>query len=139
MVQADNQVFCGDIEDGRIGRLDPDVYTEYGNIIQRRMVTQPFQNNMQSFFVPSLELTTESGVGLANSPEPLIGMERSENGFTWSAMRYRTLGKIGEYNSRAIWRRNGRASRFEMFRFTLTDPVKPVLIQLTANIIPGSI
>ena len=139
MVQAYNHVFCGDIQDGRIGRLDPDVYTEYGNIIQRRMVTQPFQNNMQSFFVPSLELTTESGVGLANSPEPLIGMERSENGFTWSAMRYRTLGKIGEYNSRAIWRRNGRASRFEMFRFTLTDPVKPVLIQLTANIIPGSI
>jgi len=139
MVQAYNHVFCGDIADGRIGRLDPDIYTEYGNIIQRRMVTQPFQNNMQSFFVPSLELTTESGVGLANSPEPLIGMERSENGFTWSDISYRTLGKIGEYNRRAIWRRNGRASRFEMFRFTLTDPVKPVLIQLTANIIPGAI
>ena len=138
MVQAYNQVFCGDIEDGKIGKLDPDVYTEYGNTIQRRLVTQPFQNNMQSFYVPYLELTTESGVGLQNEPEPLIGMERSQDGMSWSHMRYRTLGKIGERNARAIWRRNGRASRYEMYRFTLTDPVKPILIQLTANIIGGT-
>ena len=93
---------------------------------------------MQSFYVPYLELTTESGVGLQNEPEPLIGMERSQDGMSWSHMRYRTLGKIGERNARAIWRRNGRASRYEMYRFTLTDPVKPILIQLTANIIGGT-
>ena len=65
-------------------------------------------------------------------------MERSQDGMSWSHMRYRTLGKIGERNARAIWRRNGRASRYEMYRFTLTDPVKPILIQLTANIIGGT-
>ena len=139
MVQAYNQVFCGDIEDGKIGKLDAEVYTEYGNTIQRRLVTQDFQKNMQSFTVPYLELTTEAGVGLQNEPEPLIGMERSQNGMTWSPMRYRTLGKIGERNRRAIWRRNGRVARYEMYRFTLTDPVKPVLIQLTANIIGNSL
>ena len=34
-----------------------------------------------------------------------------------------------------IWNRNGRASRFELFRFTMSDPVKPVFIQLTADIL----
>ena len=45
------------------------------------------------------------------------------------------IGKVGEYDRRVIWTRNGRASRFELFRFTMSDPVKPVFIQLTADIL----
>ena len=135
--KAYNEVFCGDIIDGRIGILDSDIYTEYGNTIVRRVATQPFQNNMQSVFFPSLELTVESGVGNAAVVDPQITLERSSDGKTWSGPIARSIGKIGEYARRAIWRRNGRASRFEIFRFTLTDAVKPVIIQLTANIIGG--
>ena len=134
MVRAYNQIWAGDSIDGRIGKLDVDVYTEYGNAILRTVVTQPFQNNMESFVVPEIEMTVESGVGDVNTPNPQIGMARSKNGKTWSDFRYRDLGKIGEYNHRPIWRRNGRASRFELFKFTISDPVKPVLIQLTGEI-----
>jgi len=137
VVKAYNKIICGDSIDGRIGSLDPDVYTEYGNPIIRRVATQPFQNNMQSIFFPSLELTIESGVGNEDVSDPVIVLERSKDGKTWGEERARSMGKIGEYNRRAIWRRNGRASRFEVFRFTLTDAVKPVIIQLTANIIGG--
>jgi hypothetical protein len=137
VVKAYNKILCGDIIDGRIGELDPDVYTEYGNPIIRRVATQPFQNNMQSVFFPSLELTVESGVGNDAVADPQIVLERSKDGKTWSGPIARSIGKIGEYNRRAIWRRNGRAARFEIFRFTLTDAVKPVIIQLTANIIGG--
>lgn len=136
-VKAYNKIICGDSIDGRIGSLDPDVYTEYGNAIIRRVATQPFQNNMQSLFFPSLELTIESGVGNEDVPDPVIVLQRSKDGKTWGEERPRSMGKIGEYNRRAIWRRNGRASRFEVFSFTLTDAVKPVIIQLTANIIGG--
>jgi len=134
MVKAYNQIWAGDIIDGRIGRLDPDVYTEYEEPIRRSIVTQPFQNNMDAFFLPQIEMTVESGVGNSDSVDPQIGMARSKNGKTWSDTRYRSLGRIGEYDHRCIWRRNGRASRFELFRFTMSDPVKPVLIQLTASI-----
>jgi hypothetical protein len=137
IVKAYNRILCGDIVDGRIGEMDSDVYTEYGNAITRTISTQPFQNNMQSVFFPSLELTVESGVGNAAVEDPQIVMERSLDGKTWSGAIARGLGKIGEYNRRAIWRRNGRAGRFEVFRFTLTDAVKPVIIQLTANIVGG--
>jgi hypothetical protein len=137
VVKAYNRILCGDIIDGRIGELDPDVYTEYGNTISRTIATQPFQNNMQSVFFPSLELTVESGVGNAAVEDPQIVLERSLDGKTWTGAIARGLGKVGEYNRRAIWRRNGRAARFEVFRFTLTDAVKPVIIQLTANVIGG--
>jgi hypothetical protein len=137
MCKAYNQILCGDFVDGRIGRIDPLVFTEYGNTIIRRVATQPFQNNMKSMFVPSIELTVESGVGNDSVTEPVITMERSRDGKTWSDQRTRSIGKIGEYDKRAIWRRNGRVSRFEVFRFTLTDAVKPVIIRLDAEIIGG--
>ena len=89
---------------------------------------------MESFLVPEIELTVESGVGNAAAPDPQIGMARSRNAKTWSDTRFRSIGKIGEYNHRAIWRRNGRSARFELFRFTMSDPVKPVIIQMTADI-----
>jgi len=136
--QAYNQILCGDIIDGRVGKLNPDLFTEYEGAIIRTVATQPFQNDMQSIFVPSLELTVESGVGNDDVVDPVIAMDRSVDGKTWSDQRLRKLGKVGEYNRRAIWRRNGRASRFEVFRFTLSDAVKPVIIQLTANVIPGA-
>jgi len=134
LVRAYNKIWAGDLIDGRIGNLDADFYTEYGTEIRRSIVTQPFQNNMESFVVPEIELTVESGVGNAAAPDPQIGMARSRNAKTWSDTRFRSIGKVGEYNHRPIWRRNGRAARFELFRFTMSDPVKPVIIQMTADI-----
>ena len=134
LVRAYNKIWAGDLVDGRIGNLGADFYTEYGTEIRRSIVTQPFQNNMESFLVPEIELTVESGVGNAAAPDPKIGMARSRNAKTWSDTRFRSIGKIGEYNHRAIWRRNGRSARFELFRFTMSDPVKPVIIQMTADI-----
>jgi hypothetical protein len=135
MVQAYNHVLCGDSIDGRIGLLDPSYYSEYGEDIIRTVSTQPFQNTMNSFFVPSIELTVESGVGNTTVVDPQISMERSRDGKTWSDPRSRSIGKVGEYDRRAVWRRNGYVNRFEIFRFTLTDQVKPVIIQLTADIV----
>ena len=137
IVTAYGKVICSDTIDGRFGSLDPDVYTEYGANIVRTVATQPFQNNMKSMFVPSIELTVESGVGNAAADDPVITMDRSKDGKTWQAPRPRKIGKVGEYGHRAIWRRNGRVARFEVFRFTLSDPVKPVIIQLTATIVGG--
>lgn len=138
LVTAYGKVLCGDVVDGRIGALNPDVYTEYDTSIIASFVTQPFQNNMMSVYVPSIELTVESGVGLSGEDAPLVTMDRSLDGKTWIAPRARSIGAIGDYSARAIWRRNGRAARFEMFRFTISDPVKRVFIQLTANIEGGT-
>jgi len=138
-VQLGNDLLAMDSEDGRIGRVSLDVYTEYGTDISRTFTTQPMQNNMQPFFIPKLELTMESGVGLiAGETDPSIGLQISrDGGKTWGDSRQRPLGAMGNYNSRAVWRRNGRSSRFDVYRFTMCSCVKAVAIQLTAQIEGG--
>jgi hypothetical protein len=137
IITAYGRIMCSDIYSGRIGEMSPNTYDEYGNNIIREITTQPFQNNMQSLFVPSIELTMESGVGNSACPDPQIVMNRSIDAKNWDAPRMRAVGKVGAYNQRAIWRRNGRAARFEVFRFTYSEKTKFVAIQLTANIIGG--
>lgn len=133
-VQAYGRIFCGDFLNGNIGILSVDTYTEYDNVIKRVVATQPFQNNMESFTVPYIELTTESGVGDDSVIDPKVGMAISRDGKSFSPERLRSLGKTGETSKRAIWYRNGRMPRFCVIRFTMSDAVKPVIIQLTADI-----
>ena len=135
VVTGHGTTLVGDSIDGRVGQLDPNTYTEYGNPIVRRVASQPFQNNMRALFVPSMELTMEAGVGNTDAIDPVVRMDRSsDGGKTFGYDRSRRMGKKGDYTRRTIWRRVGRAARFEVFRFTLSDPVKPVIIQLTANV-----
>lgn len=135
IVQAYGCLIVGDRRDGRIGKLDYDSYKEYENNIVRTVSTQPFQNDMNTMFVSSIELTVESGVGNSDAPDPVIVMDMSlDGGKTFKFSRERRLGKQGEYKHRTIWRRNGRVPRFVVLRFVLSDPVKPVILQLTANI-----
>lgn len=138
IVTAYGRVICSDTQDGRVGELDPDHFWEYDQPIIRTFTTQPFQNNMQSIFFPSMELTVESGVGNDDCEDPVITLSRSLDGKTWYDERARPMGKLGQYRRRAIWRRNGRAGRLEVFRFRMSDPVKFVAMQLTANVVGGT-
>lgn len=136
VVSAYGRILVGDSQDGRIGGLNDDVYDEYGSNIIRQVSTQPFQNNMQEFSVPYLELTMESGVGNDAAPDPLIRMDYSKDGKTWSDSFARRIGKKGEYKRRQIWRRKiGRAARMVSIRFTLSDPVKPPILQLIGDVV----
>lgn len=130
---AYNRVLVGDSVDGRIGEVDPDTFTEYGTNIIRIVTTQPFSNNGDSLKVPLLELTVESGVGNSDVPDPKISMARSLDGKKFLYEQTRSTGKIGEFNRRAQWRRQGRFARFEVLRFRMSDAVKPVIIKLEAK------
>jgi hypothetical protein len=134
---AYNCTFVSDSFTGRIGELCADCYEEFGNPIISTVTTQPFWNQTKALFVPWMELTVESGMGNSDSVDPVVWMERSLDGKTWTDPRTATIGKIGRYGQRARWRRNGRADRFEMFRFSISDPVKRVFIGLTADIMGG--
>lgn len=134
VVKAYGKLLVGDFVDGRIGEMSSDYNTEYGDVIKRRFATKPFQNYMMSFSVPVLELTMESGTGNAEDTDPQITLTRSLDGKTWSYHRARSIGKEGEYQIRQIWRKLGRAKRFEVFAFETTAKAKVVIIQLTAQI-----
>ena len=138
LVTAYGKLWIGDRIDGRIGELNEDTYTEYGETIYRQVDTMPFAANGNSFRVSSLELTVESGVGDFTTTNPLMRMSRSIDSKTITDELTKSMGKIGEYTKRQIWKRLGRVARFEMFRFVMTDPVKPVIIKLQARISAGT-
>ena len=132
IILAYGQVLVGDGFDGRIGKLSQ-VNNEYGADIRRQFSTQPFSNQNTEFFNGEIELTIESGVGNAVVANPQVQMDYSDDGRTFSTPRWRSMGKVGEYFRRLIWRRLGRITRFRVYRFTMTDQVTTNIISLEAD------
>lgn len=137
LVSAYGRVLVGDSEDGRVGVVGLDFYDEYGANIIRRVATMPFSNNSKSFSTASLELTIESGVGNFVTIDPRMRLEFSNDGKIFSDPLSRSMGKVGEFRKRLIWRRLGRYARFGVFRFSMSDKVKPVIIKLEGDIVAG--
>lgn len=140
IIQAYGKTLVGDILGAKIGEIDRTARTEYGTLIDRDVSTGPLQNDGLNFFINQLEITTESGVGNTVDPgqDSLITMSMSvDGGNTFGNELSRSLGKIGEYDQRQIWRRLGRVPRFAMFKFSISDEVTPVIIKLEADIESG--
>ena len=49
-----------------------------------------------------------------------------DGGHTWTGDRWTSMGKIGEYGSRVIWRRLGMTTKIRdrVYEISGTDPVK---------------
>ena len=134
VVNAYNRILCGDSQDGRIGSVDIDVYSEYGTEIIRTFATQPLSDLGNVLTVPQMEITMESGVGDFTTTDPEIRLSTSPDGKTFNNNLVRKIGKIGEFIKRCIWYKLGRFPRFAVFKFSMSDPVKPVVIKVEANV-----
>jgi hypothetical protein len=133
IIDAYGKTIVTDNQSGSIGELDSDAYTEYGVDITASASTAPFSNGGNPVEFPAMELTCESGVGniVAPGDDPVVTREISENGGkTFGNGTSRKLGKQGEYKKRQIWRREGQASRFWVYRFSMAGPFKKVIIKL---------
>lgn len=129
IVTAYGYTLVGDAVDGRVGRLDTNIYTEYDEEIVRVFSTIPISNEGKGFSMPRVELTMEAGVG-NGVVDPAVSMDISRDAKTFTYERVRRIGKIGKYGQRTIWHRNGYIPRFCILRFRLSDPIKPVVIKL---------
>jgi hypothetical protein len=133
IVQAYGKFLCLDREEPICGLLDYEVFDEYTHPIVRQFVTRPFRNQGLPFSVTQIELLPEAGVGTVESPNPQVVMERSLDAKTWLAPRAKPLGVVGHFRNHSIWRRIGRSFNRELFRFTISDKVKVVIIGLEAT------
>ena len=138
LVTAYNRVLVGDSQDGRIGSVEIDTYTEYGSEIIRVFSTQPISSDSKVMIISQLEATLEAGVGNEDAEDPQIRMQISKDGKTFNDELSRSIGEVGQYQRRAIWRNLGRFPRMCVIRFIMSDPVKPVFLKLTANIRIGN-
>ena len=124
------KVVVGDIDDGHIYTLDPNTYTDDGVEIRRLRRCPHLVTDLQRQYFDELQIQFQPGVGNSTdpgfSPQAMLRWS-NDGGSTWSNEHWTTIGQIGAYKNRAIWRRLGW-SRDRVFEVVVTDPVKAVII-----------
>ena len=129
-VQFQGLVMVGDYSNGKIYKLDPLNYTDDGQHVRRLRRAPHLVADFQREYFDELQIQFQPGVGLptGQGENPQAMLRWSDNGgSTWSNEHWTTIGLIGKYANRAIWRRLGTA-RDRVFEVSISDPVKAVII-----------
>jgi hypothetical protein len=134
--RANNQAFAfgkhlvGDWENGNIYELDLDYYTDNTTAIKRLRACKHLSSNGMNIFYSNLQILLETGVGLdgiqqGTDPKAQLRISR-DGGHTFSAEKYATMGKIGDYTARCDYNRLGRG-KDTVFEWSTSEPVKVVI------------
>lgn len=134
-VQLLGSIYGADFENGKLYKIEPDVYTDDGQPITREFISR-HQSTGNYSRCTEIWVEMEGGVGLqtGQGEDPQIMMQVSrDGGHTYGNELWRSIGKVGEYKARANWHRLGRA-RDWVFKFRVTDPIKTVFVQVWGRI-----
>jgi hypothetical protein len=131
-----NTIVVGDFENGNIYEYDLDTYSDNGTIqrwLRSWRALPSGANNGKRTRHNSLEVMCESGVGLVTGQgnDPQIQLRWSDDGgHTWSNYHAKSMGPIGEFGRRIIWRRLGTTNKLRdrVYEISGTDPVKISII-----------
>lgn len=131
-----NEVLVGDFENSNIYAFDLDDFSDNGSTqkwLRSWRALPTGQNNLKRSAQHSLQLDLETGVGLNNGQgsDPQVMLRWSDDGgHTWSNEHWVSIGKIGEYYRRAIWRRLGMTMKIRdrVYEVSGTDPVKIAIV-----------
>lgn len=127
----DNGIVVGDHTNGKLYKLDLDVFTDAGDPIARiRTCPHIADQDYRYQFFDALQIDMETGVGLSSGqgsdPQAMLQWS-TDGGYTWSNELWAPIGMLGERRTRVRWRRLGR-SRDRVFRVTITDPVRVAIV-----------
>lgn len=124
-VQFLDKIIVSDYLNGRLYRMDPDVYSDNGVNVAREIISRHVFDE-EHISVGRLWIDMAPGVGTSTgqgtNPQAMLSVSK-DAGQTWGPERWRTIGPIGKYGTRAIWRRLGRAYDWT-FKLRISDPVK---------------
>jgi hypothetical protein len=135
-----NKNLVGDWENGKIYSLDFDEYTDAGNPIRRLRRAPHITTDLQRQYFEEFQIQFQPGIGLetgqGDNPQAMLRWS-NDGGSTWSNEHWVSIGKIGSYTNRAIWRRLGWA-RDRIFEVAMTDPIKAVVVSANLKASAGS-
>lgn len=122
-VSAFGKNLVGSRIDGKIYEMSLDYYDDDGEEIVRERTYTHIIDEGRSIRYNALEIGLETGVGSATT-EPVVSLQLSKDGArTWSDWFTGGFGKLGQYQTRVIFRRLGIAD-IMTFRIRITEAVK---------------
>lgn len=124
----------GDFFQGRLGELDMDTFSEFGETMQGILTSVPVHEDRKRVFHRGIELDIEGGVGTTGGGEPELWLDWSDDGgHTWSLRKPpRSMGAKGKYRQRLRWNRLGSA-RERIYRVTVSAAVKRSIVAAHIN------
>jgi len=138
--EAYGLTLIGDQYSGKIGRVDPAVYTEFGCTIRSEATGSPIHADNKLVFFPNFILDIETGVGATTGQgsDPQVMMTYSDDGgHNWATERWASFGARGQRRTRVKWDRLGSA-RERVFRIAITDPVPRTILAAHSDFKIGS-
>ena len=119
---AYGNTYYGDAYTGKLYTASFDEYTENGDPIPVIVTIPTLEKARDKATLYAFEVYCETGVGTALDPDPQIILRYSKDGGrTWSNELWRTLGAVGEYLTRAVWR---MGVQFRQLQIQLQMPSK---------------
>jgi hypothetical protein len=112
--------------DGKIYDMSPDYFDDDGDEIAAERTFTHLSDEGRAFRMNALEVAFETGVGLQSGQgsDPVASMLLSKDGGrTFIDCGTASLGAVGQYNTKVVWRRLGIAHQ-ATFKIRVTDPVK---------------
>jgi hypothetical protein len=140
------QVLVGDWENGRVYAFDLEVYQD-NNDLQRWLrswrALPTGQNTLKRTAHHALQLDCETGIGIntgQGSNSQVMLRWSDDGGHTWSNEHWASMGKLGEYGKRVIWRRLGMTAKLRdrVYEISGSDPVKIAIMGAELSVTPTS-
>jgi len=122
----------GDYENGKIYAFDLNVYADDGQPqkwLRSWRALPTGANNLTRTIQHAMQLDCETGVGLnlGQGADPQVMLRFSDDaGHTWSNEHWKSMGALGQFNKRTIWRRLGATMKIRdrVYEISGTDPVR---------------
>lgn len=136
--RASSQMFfnsttvVGDYQNGKIYEFDLNVYADDGapqKWLRSWRALPTGANNLARTIQHSMQLDCETGVGLntGQGSDPQVMLRWSDDGgHTFSSEHWKSMGAIGKFGKRTIWRRLGATMKIRdrVYEVSGTDPVR---------------
>lgn len=127
------RTIMGDGYSSKLYIPDLDVFDEDGAPIPVEISLPTLDQNRELSTLYAFEIYFESGVGNAEEPDPQIILQYSKDGGrTFGTEIWRAMGRVGEYQKRAIWRLGVQFRQLQI-RLKLPGKVKRFSISYNAD------
>lgn len=134
-VRCYNRMILTSGTDGKLYLPSLELYEEDGETIAVDIYLPTIEGQRQRMTMHAFEVLCETGVGNADITDPQIMLRYSDDGGrNWSNEMWRSMGLVGDYRRRSIWRKLGQFRQRQM-HLRITDPARTFVMSYHATVV----